>query len=298
MTAAPDLAETQAAVIIPHYNDLERLERCLSALVAKSDPGALAATEVVVVDNNSTDDVSAIRARFPTVRFTTQMQPGAAAARNRGVEETTAERLFFLDADCVPAPDWLETAFRVADRADLVGGRIDTFDETPPPRSGAEAFEQVFAFNQRDYIENKKFSVTANLLTTRATFLAVGEFIPGVSEDMDWCLRAVDLGKSLVYTDELRVGHPNRQDWPALKKKWQRLTAETYAREVTSPLARLKWAIRAGAVAASAIAHVPKLLLSPKLASTTERLNGLGTLLRLRLWRAQLMLRHAFGLAD
>ncbi len=39
----------------------------------------------------------------------------------------------------------------------LTGGRVYIFDETPPPRSGAEAFERVFAFRQRDYIERKGF---------------------------------------------------------------------------------------------------------------------------------------------
>jgi len=282
-----------AAVIIPHYNDVARLERCLAALVRENDAAALAKTEIVVVDNNSTDDIAAIRAAYGQVRFVIEETPGAASARNRGVAETTAERLFFLDADCVPASDWLATAHAVAGDADLVGGRIDTFDETLPPRSGAEAFEAVFAFHQRDYIERQRFSVTANLLTTRTIFEDVGPFVAGVSEDLDWCRRAVGKGYGLVYRDGLAVEHPTRPDWPALQKKWRRLASESFQLTGATPAARIKWLLRSVAVAGSAFVHAPKILFSDKLNGLTERLRGLGALFRLRFWRALVMLRQA-----
>jgi len=210
----------QAAIIIPHYNDLARLQTCLAALV----PQLLDGVELVVADNASPVDLGPLKAQFPAMRVVTQPIKGAAAARNAGVAATTAPHLIFLDADCVPAPDWLATALALLGTAEVIGGRIDTFDETPPPRSGAQAFETVFAFHQRVYVEEKGFSVTANLITTRAIFEDVGEFIVGVSEDLDWCQRATGKGYGLIYADALRVAHPTRTDWPALAKKWRRLT--------------------------------------------------------------------------
>ena len=160
------------AIIIPHYNDAERLERCLSAL-AQND---LSGCEVVVVDNGSTmiEPLAQVQARFADVGFVTEPEKGAAAARNRGVAETSAPCLMFIDADCVPAPDWVATGRAVAGRADLIGGRVEVFDETPPPRSGAEAFEAVFAFDFRHYIEVQGFSGTGNLVTRRDVFEDVG----------------------------------------------------------------------------------------------------------------------------
>ena len=123
---------------------------------------------------------------------------GAAAARNRGVAETTAPFLFFIDADCVAAPDWLTVARDVVLKADLTGGRVDVFDETPPPRSGAEAFEDVFGFNFKKYIEVQGFTGAGNLVTSRAVFDNVGPFRGGVSEDVDWSKRAVAMGHKLI----------------------------------------------------------------------------------------------------
>ena len=291
MSTASIKAEPADAVIIPHYNDVMRLERCLAALMQND----IADTEIVVVDNASPVSLDGVRAAFPKVRFVTERDKGAAPTRNRGVTETTAPRLFFLDADCVPAPNWLAVGRLVSAHADLIGGRVDVFDETPPPRSGAEAFEAVFAFNFRKYIEVQGFSGAGNLLTRRDVFEAIGGFINGVSEDREWTMRAVANGYSMIYEDELRVSHPSRQDWPALKAKWLRMTRESYQLHGTSLIQRLKWAVRGLAMPASAVVHIPKVLASDKLASNKETARAIGTLFRLRCTRMLWMLRQSIG---
>lgn len=282
------LADTgpQAAIIVPHYNDVDRLRRCLLAL----RPQLSEATELVVVDNGSTEDLAPVREALPELRIVTEPQKGAAQARNRGVTETSAPLLFFIDADCVPEPDWVTSAFAVCGQGDIVGGAVSVFDETPPPRSGAEAFETVFAFDNQHYVEDKGFSVTANLVTRRAVFEATGPFDDSRSEDVDWCRRAKAQGFSLVYAGGLRVAHPSRSDWPALRKKWRRMTHESFGVNGTGPTARLKWALRALAMPLSVLAHTPQILTSSELRSGKERGAALLTLARLRLQRMVWML--------
>ena len=282
----------RAAVIIPHYNDVARLDRCLSALM-QATPEDLEGVELVVSDNGSTQDLEPVRTKFPGVRFVTETERGAAAARNRGVVETTAERLYFLDSDCLPASDWLKAAHEVAPRADLVGGRVPVFDETPGPRSGAEAFETVFAFDFRSYIEKKGFSGSGNLVTHRKVFDKIGGFRPGLSEDLDWCHRATAAGFSLAYAPELVASHPTRADWPALERKWRRLCDESWGLKGRGVGARAAWALKALAMPASALVHAPRVLRHPGLADAAERRRALATLARLRLQRAAWMLGQA-----
>ena len=135
------MSAPQFAVIIPHYNDPVRLTRCLEALVPQVDEEG----EIIVVDNASTIDMSRVRDTFPAVRFLTQPQGGAGPARNMGVKATQAPWLMFIDADCVAAPDWVAVGRKIAAEGTVTGGRVDVFHETPPPKSGAEAFEEVFA---------------------------------------------------------------------------------------------------------------------------------------------------------
>lgn len=292
---SPAAGTAGAAVIIPHYNDSARLARCLAALRPQIEAAAGRA-ELVVVDNGSTGAdaaaLAALRAAEPGLRLVTEPRKGAAEARNRGVAETRAPLLFFLDSDCLPEPDWLATAFASAAAGDIVGGEITLFDETPPPRSGAEAFEAAFAFDNRGYIERKGFSVTANLLTRRDVFAATGPFVHGLSEDLDWCLRARAQGFRLVHAPALRVGHPARADWPALARKWRRLTEESFALRPPGAAERAKWALRALAMPVSVLAHAPRLLRHPAL-SPGEKLAGLATLGRIRLARMGWMLRQA-----
>lgn len=280
---------SSAAVIIPHYNDTKRLLSCLGALAPQVGPDV----EVLVIDNGSTESLDQIRERWPDLRIVTEARKGAANARNRGVAESTAEALFFLDCDCIPAPDWFATAKAIAATADVIGGRIDVFDETPPPRTGAQAFEAVFAFDNRAYVETKGFSVTANLLTRRDVFEATGPFIHGLSEDLDWCRRATALGYRLVYAPDMRVAHPSRGDWPALRRKWRRLTEEGFGVNGRAAGARAKWGLRALAMPLSSLAHLPRVLTSPALSGPSERLGAAATLVRLRVLRMSWMLGQA-----
>lgn len=280
----------QAAIIVPHYNDVARLMTCLDALGTVPD-----FVELVLVDNASTDDLSPVRDAYPQLRIIIEPQKGAAMARNAGVAATTAPQLFFLDSDCVPSADWVSAALGLVGRADIVGGFVGVFDETAPPRSGSQAFEAIFAFDNAAYIAKKGFSGTGNLLTSRDVFMATGPFKTGVSEDLDWCHRARAKGFDLIYAPNLQVSHPSRTNWTALARKWKRLTQEAYGVNGTSPIARLKWAMRALLMPVSILAHLPKILRSKQVSGPRDRCVAIGTLIRLRLLRMVWMLHQAAG---
>jgi cellulose synthase/poly-beta-1,6-N-acetylglucosamine synthase-like glycosyltransferase len=205
--------------------------------------------------------------------------------------------LLFIDADCIPDHDWVSVAREIAPNADLTGGRVSVFDETPPPRSGAEAFEAVFAFDFKAYVEKGGFSGAGNLVTRRDVFDAIGGFTNGVSEDREWTMRAVARGYSLAYEDRLRVSHPSRQNWSALRQKWRRMTNEMYQLNGTGFRARLRWIAKALAMPISAVVHVPKVLRSGRLNGPGEHLRAIGTLFRIRLLRMVWMLKQAVGLS-
>ncbi|CAN5287676.1 C50 carotenoid glucosyltransferase CrtX [soil metagenome] len=91
------------SVVIPVWNDSAFLETCLSALARQSRP----ADEIVVVDNNSTDD-SATVARRHGVRVVEQPVQGIAPASAAGFDAASGDLIARLDADSIPPVDWLE----------------------------------------------------------------------------------------------------------------------------------------------------------------------------------------------
>lgn len=283
----------RVSVVVPHYDDLARLDACLARLCAQTL--AREDYEIVVADNASPAGREAIEAVIAgRARLVIAVEKGAGPARNAGVAGARAPLLAFTDSDCLPEAEWLAEGLAALERHDIVGGRVTVLVEGDP-MSGAEAFEAVFAFDNRAYIEKKGFSVTANLFCSRATFGAVGPFRSDVSEDVEWCRRAARKGFALGYAERAAVAHPARRDWAELMRKWRRTNAERYKLERARRLGMLRWLALTALLPASILAHAPRVLTHPALPDAKARARALGTLTRLRLWRVADSLRLMLG---
>jgi glycosyltransferase involved in cell wall biosynthesis len=92
------------SVITPCYNGARYLEETLRSAIQQTRPP----TEIIVIDDGSTDDSAAIAERLgPPVRVIRQTNHGESVARNRGLAEARGSHVLFLDADDVLAPDAL-----------------------------------------------------------------------------------------------------------------------------------------------------------------------------------------------
>lgn len=278
------MADPEISVIIPHFAQVAALDACLASLEAQSLPAER--FEIVVVDNNSPGGLDPVRAVVrERARLLVETAKGAGPARNRGVAEARGRVFAFIDADCVASPCWLEEGLRGLERFDIVGGRVDVSVADENHMSGAEAFERVFAFDFRSYIENKGFTGSGNLFCRRAVFETVGGFRPAVSEDMDWSHRATALGYSLGYHEPAAIAHPGRTDWSELTRKWSRLNRESLRLSEGKRYGRLKWLARNWLVPLSIAPHAARVMTSRKLPDTRTRLRALATLAGIRMWR-------------
>jgi GT2 family glycosyltransferase len=278
------------SVIVPHFEDLANLGLCLDALDAQT----FRDFETVVADNASPAGTAAVEAVIAgRATLVIAHERGAGAARNTGVAAAKGAILAFTDADCVPSPGWLAAGVAALAGADLVGGamRVSFADEAAP--TPVEAFERVFAFDNRGYVEGKGFSVTANLFTRRDVFDKVGGFRAHVSEDADWCLRARDAGYRIAYAPDAIVTHPARRTWEQLTRKWERLVRESAALHTARGGGVVGWRMRTLLLPVSAVAHLPKVLGSSKLPRIGDRVAAAVVLFRLRLWRFTMARRLA-----
>jgi GT2 family glycosyltransferase len=271
------------SVIVPHYRDFEHLDICLTSLTAQTYPAEL--VEVIVGDNASPEglarvrEIAAGRAQVVLVE-----ERGAGPARNGAAAQAKGEVLAFIDSDCVAEPQWLEEGVRALARYDFVGGQVKVLVDDEAHMTPVEAWERVFAFDCRTYVERKGFSVTANLFCPRRLFDTVGGFRVGVSEDVDWSLRARAHGFRLGYAPNATVGHPARRTWAELIRKWRRLNEEAYGLRAGQPVRRLRWALAGLLMPASALAHTPKVLAHRGL-TLGQRLGALRVLYAIRFWR-------------
>jgi len=102
------------SVVIPLYNKAGHIAHTLTSVIMQT----YKPHEIIVIDDGSTDRGSKIVEQFfdAGVRLITQSNQGVSAARNRGLEESNAEFVAFLDADDYWLPNHLETLHRLTVR--------------------------------------------------------------------------------------------------------------------------------------------------------------------------------------
>ena len=113
--------------------------------------------ELLVVNNNCTDDTDAVLARHAAalpLRRLWEPKPGHSNARNCAVEEARGDLLVWTDDDVLVEPDWLAEYARAAARfpdAAYFGGTVEPWFAVEPPgwvKRNLQALEGPFALRQ------------------------------------------------------------------------------------------------------------------------------------------------------
>ena len=280
------------SVVIPHYQDLAGLKLCLASLERQTFPRDQ--FEIIVSDNASPVGQTAVAAvTRDRAKLVVCAEKGAGPARNAGVAVSFGEILAFIDSDCQADPEWLMVGVAGLAGYDFIGGQVKVLVDDPACMSATEAFEAVFAFDFKTYINKNGFTGAGNMICGRTVFISVGGFLSGVSEDIEWSQRARAKGYRLGYIHDAIVHHPARRTWQELETKWRRVNTEMLGLHRRKGRGRLAWFAKCAVLPVSAVVHTPRVLLAKQLPDLRSRLLALSTLYRTRLWRAG----HAFRLA-
>jgi glycosyltransferase involved in cell wall biosynthesis len=216
-------------IVICTHNRARVLPRALAA-VARLEPPAGKAVELVVVDNASTDgtrdEVREFQGRAPLpVRYVHEPRMGHSTALNTGIAAARGGRVAFTDDDGCPEPGWLTHADRAFERhqADWVFGRVlPIWDGRRPAWYGPHVMP-LFAL--LDY-GPESFVVTdpgrtfygVNNICTREALERLGGYradlgpmglgvVGSLGADEDLFRRALAAGCTIVYEPAAAVRH-------------------------------------------------------------------------------------------
>ncbi|MEQ8384036.1 MAG: glycosyltransferase [Coleofasciculus sp. A1-SPW-01] len=237
------------SVIIPVYNDAERLKLCLDAL--ENQTYTKTGYEVIVVDNASDEatDIKGVVAQFGQAIAAYESTPGSYAARNKGISLAKGEVIAFTDADCIPASDWIEKGvsnFLQDPNRGLVAGKIEIFFKDSNQITAIELYESITAFPQKELLEKYQYGAAANIFTSRYVLERVGLFDERFKSngDVEWGRRVFSQGYKPIYADDTCVAHPARHSLRQLYKRTIRLAGGLYALQKKSQEKGLKWKVK------------------------------------------------------
>lgn len=230
------------SVIICTFDRCQLLRDVLEG-VAKSQVPEEIDWEVVVIDNNSSDETAEIvqgfTIRYPgRFRYVLEPRQGKSFALNTGIRETQGDVLAFVDDDVSVEPTWLWSLCRSLQEGEWggVGGRTLLGDSsTPPPwlaLSGPYSLAGVLgaAFDLGDGLcEMHRAPYGANMAYRREMFIRHGVFrtdlgpsanrsVPRPNEDTEFGRRIIAAGERLIYAPAAIVHHPVSQS--RIKKEY------------------------------------------------------------------------------
>ena len=223
------------AVVIPSWNSLELLARCLESVRAQAGE-----VEVLVVDNGSSDGTLALLEREGTPHVSLPANIGFAAAVNLGVARTAAPAVLVLNADTVLEPGCVEALRAALGAGPGLGGaqprllQLEGSGDSPRQVDAA----RLYSAGQALTADGRALEIAAGepqrpeLLRGREVFGVCGaacllrrelfEQLGGYDEryfafyeDVDLNVRARIAGWSFAYIPEAVVWHVGNASWQA-----------------------------------------------------------------------------------
>ena len=216
------------SVIVPVYNGAGTIAACLESVLRQDYPAN--AYEVIVIENGSTDDTTAIVQRFcprHPVRLFHSHKRGPAVARNLGLTMSEADVVAFTDADCIADPAWLSELIKPYADAEVggVGGAILAYEHAN--RTIVETFSEEcaplvnFVSGENEFLPH---IYTANGSYRRSLVDEVEGFNPKLvtAEDVDLSWRIqLQTGARLHYAPEAVIYHHHRSTRTGIARQYR-----------------------------------------------------------------------------
>lgn len=197
-------------VVIPVKNEARYINKCLMSICNQTYPSDL--SRIIVVDNGSTDHTVSLARSFEIPdRLQILIKTGGtiAAVRNFGAAHATSQFIAFLDGDCLPSENWLETGIRLLQDHEEAGC-VGFVGE--PPDSSASWVERTWHLLCSTGRVNGTSTVlwlsSFNLIMRNELFRQVGGFDETLitCEDSDLGYR-LSAHTKLLLSDESMVQH-------------------------------------------------------------------------------------------
>ena len=213
------------SVVVPVHNNPADLRNCIESLKALDYPRER--YEIIVVDNNSTDDTAAVASAMGVTCLSETQFQSSYAARNTGIKAAKGEFIAFTDSDCIADRGWLK-AIDAASGDEAAGCLAGEILSVPPTTTVERFSEKIGLLRQKGPLSGwhfKPYAQTANAVYRKAVFDRIGLFDPTTNSGGDAAIAWRMLDKTeftIRFVPEAIVYHHHRTSVPDLYSQFRR----------------------------------------------------------------------------
>ena len=220
-------SSTSFSIVICTYNRAKSLNDLLLSF-SNMDKQPERKYELLIIDNNSTDDTAKIidtwKARIdcPLLYYLEKPQ-GSSFARNRAINESRCDWLWFVDDDIIFNRNWLTGVSGALDKyqdASVIAGKIIPVFQTGQPEWLPDFALDYYGLTRFGYIDrwlnDGEYPIAGNAAFKRSIFTKIGMFNTSLGrvhkkliswDETELCMRLYRSGLKIAYTPEPTVHH-------------------------------------------------------------------------------------------
>lgn len=219
-----NITRLSVSIVIPAHNEERHLKNCLEAIKAQT----VAPLEVIVVDNNSTDNTAKIAQKYKFVKVVPAQRQGIVYARGAGFDAARGDIIGRIDADIQIPKDWVaHVAAFYEDEAHANEAWSGTgyFYNVRLPRLVSWAYGK-FAFGLNKILIGHYTLWGSNMAITQAQWRSVRRDVclrTDIHEDLDLAMHLHEIGYGITYDTTIKTNAELRRVHTDRSKLWDYL---------------------------------------------------------------------------
>ena len=177
-----ELNKINLSVVIAVYNGADFLKKCLPAIFEAADDK----TEIILINDASTDNSSAIGKQFGAAVIDLETRGGPGNARNIGVEKAQGEIIFFVDADVLVKKETISQLRLLLSENPQFAAIFGSYDNSPAETDFFSQYRNLMHhfFHQTGDAEAQTFWSGLGAIK-REIFIETGGFKISTIEDIE-----------------------------------------------------------------------------------------------------------------
>lgn len=225
------------SIVIPVYNDQDHLQECLESIANQTKKP----DEVIIVDNNCTDESMKIAKKFKFVRIVKEKKQSVLYARTAGLNAAKSDVIGRIDADTLIDKDWSKNVLAIFKDKGVMAATGPMYFHDMPLSPGNVAVDHLFKGPLYKYDKKFPFLAGCNMAIRKSAWDIIKNELcddKTIHEDLDIAIHLYQRNLKIAYDRRMLAGMSSRRydDKPKQIKRYMNMTANAFDKHNMRPI--------------------------------------------------------------